>query len=114
MAKIGTKEFIQEQIEKYGSDPYRKAFFMAIATNEETIKHVNNLYDFEANAIEPEGLKAHWQTGMSTQATMLAFNLFNGYADANSAYTYTPYHLIARDPEIRAKQFEAINALFGG
>ncbi len=115
MAKIGTQEFIQEQIRKYRDDPFRKAFFMAVSINEETTKHIDDLYDFEVEGIKPEGLKEHWQTGMSLQATMLAFNLFNGYVeDGVAAYTYTPYHLIARNAEIRAKQFQAINALFGG
>jgi hypothetical protein len=116
MSKIGTQEFIQEQIRKNRDDPYRKAFFMAVSTNEETMKHIDDLYDFEAEGIKPEGLKAHWQTGMSLQATTLAFNLFNGYVeDGAVACTYaTPYQLIARDAGIRAKQFEAINALFGG
>lgn len=113
MAKIGTQEFIQEQIRKHRDDPHRKAFFIAISTNELTTKNINKLYDFEADAIKPQGLRMSWQTGESNRITRFAFNLYNGFTGPDCT-VYTPYFIFSHDAKTRAKQFEAINALFGG
>lgn len=114
MAKIGTQEFIQEQIRKHSDDPFRKAFFIAVSANELTTKNINKLYDFESDSIKPQGLRMGWQTGESRKATKLAFNLYNGFSTKEENESFTPYYIFSHNTKTRAKQFEAINALFGG
>jgi hypothetical protein len=114
MAKTGTQEFIQEQIRKHRDDPHRKAFFIAVSANELTTKNIDKLYDFESGSIKPQGLRMGWQTGESTRITRFAFNLYNGFVTGSDCTVYTPYFIFSHDVKTRAKQFEAINALFGG
>lgn len=80
-----------------GDDPCRKALLYALGLTEETRRHVRELYDFKERCIIPEGLDKPWQTGSSTRVTRLAFNLYNGFADANEPSAFTPYDLFC-DP----------------
>ncbi len=93
-----------------GDDPYRKAFFYLLGLTTETRKNINDLYDFEENCIEFEGLDKPWQTGTSTKLTRLAINLYNGYFGTEFGGKYTPYNLF--DCELMCYMFEAIKLLY--
>ena len=75
------QEFFEENVRKTNSagDPYREALFYTLGLTGETRNNIADLYDFEENAIKPEGIKNPWQTGTSSRVTRLAFNLYNGY-----------------------------------
>ncbi|GMQ56757.1 hypothetical protein AN1V17_11510 [Vallitalea sediminicola] len=106
------KVFFEEQILKTNSsdDPYRKAFFYLLGLTVETRQNISDLYDFNDNCIEFEGLDKPWQTGTTTRITRLAFNLYNGYFGEEFSGKYTPYNLF--DCELMGYMFEAIKLLY--
>ena len=77
------EERFNELRERIRDDVYRLPAAYLFALNDECYRHVNELYDFDANAIAPEGLEAEWQTGTSRRCTKLAFNLYNGWEQCN-------------------------------
>lgn len=64
-------------------DKERTSLFYTLAIFEETRNHINDLYDFKENCMKCEGLNKGWQTGGTTKATKLAFNLFNNFRPAS-------------------------------
>lgn len=60
-------------------DRERVSLFYIFSLIDETRKHINTLYDFNERCIKLSGLNEPWQTGGTTKATKLAFNLYNGY-----------------------------------
>jgi len=60
-------------------DCYHKAVAYLLTLDEESNKHVSDLFDFEKDAIKPFGtLFLSWQTGTSVKTTWLMFNLWSG------------------------------------
>lgn len=89
----------------YGS-VYHSAFFYLIGLCDTTRLHYADLYDFAANEIRLDGFYAGWQTGSTTRLTLLAFNLFNGWAEGGQEIKSTPYYLF--DCDLAPYFFEAI------
>lgn len=59
-------------------DPEYSAMFYLLALDDNTRKHINDIFDFAEHSIKPRGLfNAEWLTGGSRKTIRLAFNLFN-------------------------------------
>ena len=74
-------------LERMGkNDVYRRSVAYLLALDSECYKHIDSLFDFEDNAIKPEGaLEKGWHTSTSVRTTRLMFNLWNGIcADQDS------------------------------
>jgi len=87
-------------------DPEYSAMFYLLAMDENTRKHINDIFDFEEHSIKPRGLfSAPWQTQTTRSTIRLAFNLFNygicsdrdenGEDIPDTADRYTPANIFA-------------------
>ena len=65
------------------NDVYRLPLAYLFALNDECYRHINDLYNFNSDSINPAGLETEWQTGTSLKFTKLAFNLYNGWEQCN-------------------------------
>lgn len=79
-------------------DPYRQAFFYVLGITPQTRQHIQDLYDYEEQAIRLDALEQGWQTSTSIKMTRLAFNLYNGYSGdsetrRDNPSQYSPYQL---------------------
>lgn len=70
--------FIERDCTRDG-DVERRAMFYALALYDETRRHIDDLYNFNAGMILTEGLYKPWQSSGSLALTSLAFNLYNGF-----------------------------------
>lgn len=62
-------------------DEYHKAAAYLLALNADIRAHAAEVFDFCADAIKPDALRAAWQTGESRKCTRLLYNLWNGLHD---------------------------------
>lgn len=99
--KAGVKEWDKE----------RQTLFYLLSLFEETRNHITDLYNFNENWIEFEGLEKGWQTGGTTKVTKLAFNLYNGWNGEDSE-DYSPLHLFSVSDNNREYLLEAIKIRF--
>lgn len=83
-------------------DEYHKAAAYLLSLDEVCRKHISDIFDFEEDAIIPEGLHENWQTGTSRKTTRLMFNLWNGYnsegeplEEEQPSGNYTPEHIFS-------------------
>ena len=60
-------------------DEFHRSTAYLLSLDEVCRKHISDIFDFEEDAIIPEGLHENWQTGTSRKTTRLMFNLWNGY-----------------------------------
>ncbi len=60
------------------NDCYHRALIYTLGINEDTRKHINEIYDFSSLCINSEVLRAGWITSGTVRALRLAFNLFTG------------------------------------
>lgn len=60
-------------------DPYHLAAAYLMTLDRVTRTHIDDIFDFNGDAIKPEGLNKDWQTSTSLKTTRLLFNLWNGY-----------------------------------
>lgn len=67
----------------YVTSPYHAALFYVMGLHDETRHNKSDLFDFYHDCIRPEGLHAAWHTSGTMQATLLAFNLWNGFTLQN-------------------------------
>lgn len=95
-------------------DTERLSLFYILALFSETRKNIDSLYDFERNLIIPEGLNAGWQTGGTTKATKLAFNLYNNYLGQlnDEGGDYSPLELFSVSAENREFLIEGLKLRF--
>lgn len=94
-------------------DKERKALFYLFALNRETREHINQIYNFEENVTEFEGLNQAWQTGTSTKVTKLAFNLYNGWRGEDRAEEdYSPAALFNVSSDNLLYLLEAVKIRF--
>ena len=119
------KRFFFEMLETTKkNDSYGRAFFYIAGLSEDTRKHIGDIFDFEENCIEPDGLSKGWQTSGSRKITLMAFNLWNGYVEPDCEEECTPNELFStpdamcfmeeikqrfpefvREPEQKGKEF---------
>lgn len=76
------------------TDKERISLFFLLSIFNETYSNITDLYNFQENCIELEGLKKAWQTGGTTRITRLAFNLFNGYCEEDCPSCYSVHSLL--------------------
>ena len=77
------------------NDGYHRGLFYMLSLLDDMRRNIKDLYNAEDDTIIHEGLNKPWQTGGSSLATMLAFNLYNGYSGREGdEYLYTPYNLL--------------------
>lgn len=60
-------------------DEYHASVAYLLSLDPVCRKHVNELFNFEDDSIEPSGLEKPWHTFFSISTIRLAFNLWNGY-----------------------------------
>jgi hypothetical protein len=95
------------------TDTERKALFYILALFRETRNNINDLYDFESNCIDFRGLHQAWQTGGTTKATKLAFNLYNNYRGEDGENSdYSPLELFSVSGEYRNYLLVAVQIRF--
>lgn len=88
------------------TDAYHAAFFYTIGLSSSARRNIASLFDFKQDVIRPEALRQGWQTSGSMRATLLAFNLWNGYVEQGQEELSTPEHLFSCD--LAPYFFEAI------
>ncbi|MBU3114784.1 DUF6075 family protein [Clostridium lacusfryxellense] len=94
-------------------DKERISLFYTLAIFEETRNHINDLYDFKENCMKFEGLSKGWQTGGTTKATKLAFNLFNNYrGEEREKENFSPLELFSLDTDYRNYMLMAVQIRF--
>lgn len=93
------------------SDKERQSLFYLLSLLSDTRNNINDLYDFENNWINPEGLCRGWQTGGSIRTTKLAFNLYNGW-DGNEDEDYSPLNLFNASGDNLEYLLEAVRIRF--
>ena len=74
-------------------DCYHRAFFYCIGISEDTRKNIDQLFDFNEDQINPDGLYKGWQTSGSIAVCRLAFNLWNGFYEDDNPSCYTPENI---------------------
>lgn len=88
------RDFFYAALEKCGCmDVYHEALLYTLGIARETRENIDQLYRFDDQCINLEGLRAGWQTGGSVRLTRLAFNLFNGFMEEGKERLCTPYAL---------------------
>lgn len=92
-------------------DKERTSLFYTLAIFEETRKNINDLYDFKENCIKFKGVTKGWQTGGTTKATKLAFNLFNNFRGEESE-DYSPLEIFSLDTDYRNYMLMAVQIRF--
>jgi len=101
------KAFYYEMLAKTSNDDaYHRAFFYAMGISAETRSHIQTLFDFKNDGINPEGLSAAWQTGSTHRLCRLAFNLWNGWTEDGKVNRSSPHELF--DCSYAPYFFEAI------
>lgn len=94
-------------------DKERTALFYIFALFSETREHINDLYDFHENCININGLNKGWQTGGTTKATKLAFNLFNNWHGEDTEHeNYSPLEIFSVSTEYRNYMLLAVQIRF--
>jgi len=88
------KDFFYDRVEKT-RDCYYQSFFYVAGLSEDTRNYIEDIFDFNENRINPEGLSCSWQTSGTRRITLMAFNLWNGYAESGCEEESTPYELFA-------------------
>lgn len=97
------KSFYNEKIMQYANSGripncYIKSLFYLLASNADTRRNFNNLYDIENGEINPSKMKGGWLTSTTKKICQLAFNLYNGYTQdgrKKCSEEYAPYNLFS-------------------
>lgn len=78
-------------------DSYHKSLYFTLGIDKDCREHINDLFINEDDSINTNGIRKSWQTNGSLQATLLAFNLWNGYTYTKDKKASTPYELFASE-----------------
>lgn len=77
-------------------DVYRQALAYLLTLDTVCAEHIDNIYDFSEQCINPECLADGWQTSTSLKTCRLAFNLFTdgiSWCDEENRSLVTPAKL---------------------
>lgn len=66
------------------NDCYHRALMYTLGINEDTRRHINEIYNFGTRCIKLNSLKAYWVTSSDLRAMRLAFNLFTDNVPENT------------------------------
>ena len=72
------------------TDCYHRAVAYLFTLDRDCARHIDDVFDFKEDGINPDGLHSGWQTGTSVQTTRLAFNLWNGFIEKGEEKRFTP------------------------
>lgn len=70
------KSFLEYFPKCRSNDTYHMALIYCLGINHDTREHVNQIYNFKSDSINPECLYEGWQTSGSLRVVRLAFNLY--------------------------------------
>lgn len=108
----GYNKFI-EKAEVQELDKERLSLFYVLSLFNETRKHIEDLYDFQGKCIKLDGLNKGWQTGGTTKATKLAFNLYNNWRGYDGeGEDYSPLEIFSVSTEYRNYMLLAVQLRF--
>lgn len=68
------------------NDCYHQAVAYLFTLDNVCIEHIQDLFDFADNTINPDSLNSAWQTNTSKRTTRLALNLWGGYCSEGETY----------------------------
>ena len=71
------------------TDCYHRAVAYLFTLDRDCARHIDDVFDFREDGINPDGLHSGWQTGTSVQTTRLAFNLWNGFIEKGEEKRFT-------------------------
>ena len=74
-------------------DCYHQAFFYVMGIAPETRANIRQMFNFQQDCIQPEGMHGGWQTSGTVRVCQLAFNLWNGYSAERQGDEFTPNDL---------------------
>lgn len=85
------EQFYNEMLAKCTyQDCYHRALMYTLGINEDTRRHIKEIYDFKTRCIKRTALKTGWITSRTARALRLAFSLFNGnIPESEEAERYT-------------------------
>ena len=97
------KSFYNKKVMEYSKagrvvDSYVKPLMYLLASNADTRRNFDNLFNMKNGEIKPEGLKSGWLTETTRRICQLGFNLFNGYTQdgrKKCSESFTPYYLFS-------------------
>lgn len=89
------RAFYEENMARVRDDSYHRALFYLLGVSGDTRRMITRLFDFEEDCICPEALHEGWQTSGTHRLCLLAFNLWNGYAEPGHEADTAPYDLFA-------------------
>lgn len=79
------EQFYNEMLAKCTyQDCYHRALMYTLGINEDTRRHINEIYDFGDRCVNRNSLKAYWITSSDLRAMRLAFNLFTDNVPENT------------------------------
>lgn len=85
------RKFFLEMMGKCrNQDVYHEAFFYTMGITPETRANIGQMFNFEEDCIEPDGMQGGWQTSGTVKVCRLAFNLWNGYTEEDQAEAFSP------------------------
>lgn len=87
------RTFYDKCMARVRNDCYHRALFYLIGVSGNTRKMVDCLFDFEEDIIQPKALHSGWQTNSTYRLCLCAFNLWNGYTNADYLLNATPTEL---------------------
>lgn len=94
-------------------DKERLSLFYVLSLFDETRKHIEDLYAFQGKCIKLDGLNKGWQTGGTTKATKLAFNLYNNWRGYDGeGEDYSPLEIFSVSTEYRNYMLLAVQLRF--
>ena len=71
------KEFYSQYIQKCGcKDSHHRALLYCLGIDDNTRKHIQDIYNFDTGSIKTGCLHEGWQTSSSKKVIRLAFNLY--------------------------------------
>ena len=83
------EQFYNEMLAKCrDNECYYRALMYTLGINEDTRKHINEIYDFGTRCVKIKALKAGWITSGTVRALRLAFNLFGDMVETKHAEDY--------------------------
>ncbi|MGN0823732.1 MAG: DUF6075 family protein [Candidatus Coproplasma sp.] len=84
------EQFYTEQLAKCNNDCYHRALIYTLGITEDIRNHINRVFDFATDRINPNAIRQGWVTGTDARVLKLAFNLYNSgnKCDVSDAFRF--------------------------
>lgn len=76
--------YLMERMKK--RDDYHKVVAYLFALDDICYNHIDDLFNFDEDSINPAAINKPWQTSISKKTTRIAFNLWNGHCTDGEYY----------------------------